>query len=79
MKNEYYLSTFKSRPNPYAKRLKKPVMLRISQDVLDYFQKMAEETGVPYKTLINLYLRECATTHKKLKFAWVADGKAAGS
>ncbi len=77
MKNEYDLSTMKSRPNPYAKRLKKPVTLRISQDVLDYFQQLAEEMGVPYQTLINLYLRDCATTHRKLKFAWVPEVKEA--
>jgi uncharacterized protein (DUF4415 family) len=53
MKEEYELSKMKTRPNPYAKRLKKQVTLRIGQDVIDYFKGLSEKTGVPYHSLIN--------------------------
>ena len=56
MKEEYDLSTMKSRPNPYAKQLKKQVTMRLEEDVIDYFKKMAEGVGIPYQSLINLYL-----------------------
>jgi uncharacterized protein (DUF4415 family) len=58
MKAEYDFSTMKSRRNPYAAKLKKPVSMRLSEDVLEYFKAMAVESGVPYQTLINLYLRD---------------------
>jgi uncharacterized protein (DUF4415 family) len=60
----------KARPNPYAKRLKKQVTLRIGQDVIDYFKGLSEKTGVPYQSLINLYLRDCATSHRELNLNW---------
>jgi uncharacterized protein (DUF4415 family) len=70
MKKEYDFS--KSVKNPYAKHLKKQVTLRLSIDVIDYFKKLAEETGVPYQSLINLYLQDCAQSHKKLKLKWAS-------
>ncbi|MCX7014501.1 MAG: BrnA antitoxin family protein [Candidatus Sumerlaeota bacterium] len=70
MKAEYDLSKMKSRPNPYAKRLKRQVTLRMSQDVIEYFKGMAEDTGIPYQSLINLYLKDCAASHKKLTLRW---------
>ncbi|MFH1742640.1 MAG: BrnA antitoxin family protein [bacterium] len=70
MKDEYDLSKMKSRPNPYAKRLKKQVTLRMSPDVIDYFKTMSEETGIPYQTIINLYLRDCAASQRKLSMQW---------
>ena len=74
MKEEYDLSQMKSRPNPYAKRLKKQVTLRINPDVIDYFKSMAEETEIPYQSLINLYLQDCMTSHRKLNVQWVSHG-----
>ena len=59
----------KSRPNPYVKTLKKQVTLRLGVDVIEYFKQMAEETGIPYQNLINLYLRQCAHSGKKLTVA----------
>ena len=59
MKTEYDLSKLRSRKNPYASKLKKPVTIRLSEDVVDYFKSMASEAGVPYQSLINLYLRDC--------------------
>lgn len=68
MKKRYDFSA--ARPNPYAKRLKKAVTIRLDQDALAYFQSLAEESGIPYQTLINLYLRDCAASRKKLQLSW---------
>lgn len=70
MKAEYDLSKMKSRKNPYADKLKKSVTMRLSEDVIGYFKKMAEETGVPYQSLINLYLRDCVSQHRKIDISW---------
>ncbi len=70
MKKEYDFSKMKSRKNPYASKLKKPVTIRLSEDVLDYFKSMAEESGLPYQSLINLYLRDCANQHRKVAIQW---------
>ena len=72
MKDEYDLSKMKSRPNPYAKSLKKHVTLRMSPDVVEYFKKMAEETNIPYQSLINLYLRDCSVSKRKLNMRWAS-------
>ncbi len=69
MRAEYDFS--KARKNPYAKRLKRQITIRLDQLTLGYFQHLALETGVPYQTLINLYLRDCATKKKKLALAFV--------
>ena len=55
-----------AKKNPYAKRLKRQITIRIDEPTLDYFQALATESGVPYQTLINLYLRDCASKGKKL-------------
>jgi uncharacterized protein (DUF4415 family) len=70
MKAEYDLSQFKSRKNPHAEKLKKSVSMRLSADVVDYFQDMAEKSGLPYQSLINLYLRDCVLNRRKIKIAW---------
>lgn len=70
MKDEYDFSRLKGRKNPYAARLKKPVTIRLSEDVIDYFKHMAEESGVPYQSLINLSLRDCAIHHRKVDIQW---------
>jgi len=57
-------------PNPYAKRMKQQITIRIDQDTVDYFKSMAEEKGIPYQSLINRYLRDCATQHKRLDLTW---------
>jgi uncharacterized protein (DUF4415 family) len=72
MEKEYNLSEMKKRRNPYAKRLKKQVTLRLQPDVIEYFKKMAEETNVPYQTLINLYLQDCMKKHRKLDMKWAS-------
>jgi predicted DNA binding CopG/RHH family protein len=59
-----------ARPNPYAKRLKKQLTIRLVEDTIEYFKQLAVETTIPYQTLINLYLRDCASSHKRLKLFW---------
>ena len=70
MEDEYDLSVFESRPNPYVKNLKTQITLRIREDVIDYFKKMSEESEIPYQTLINLYLQDCMKENKKLNLNW---------
>jgi uncharacterized protein (DUF4415 family) len=70
MKKEYDFSNMKSRKNPYASKLKKSVTIRLSEDVIAYFKGMAEESGVPYQSLINLYLRDCANHNRKVDIQW---------
>ena len=60
MRKEYDFSKMKGRKNPYTKYLKQPVTMRLDCDTVAYFKSMAEETGIPYQSLINLYLRDCA-------------------
>ncbi len=68
MRAEYDFS--KARKNPYAKRLKKRVTIRLDAPTVDYFKQHAEETGIPYQTLINLYLRDCAASKRELNLEW---------
>jgi len=70
MRKEYDFDKMKGRRNPYAKHLKKQVTIRIGVDVIDYFKNLAEETGVPYQNLINLYLRDCVQSNRKLFLNW---------
>ncbi|WP_280571057.1 BrnA antitoxin family protein [Chromohalobacter sp. 296-RDG] len=56
--------------NPYAKKLKKQVTIRLDEDTIAYFKNLAEEKDLPYQSLINLYLRDCAQSHKDLKIEW---------
>jgi uncharacterized protein (DUF4415 family) len=56
--------------NPYAKRMKQQITIRLDQDTVDYFKTMADDKGIPYQSLINLYLRDCANTHKQLDISW---------
>lgn len=70
MKAEYDLSKMKSRRNPYAAKLKKSVTMRLSEDVIGYFKQMADEKGLPYQSLINLYLRDCVSSNRKVDITW---------
>ena len=70
MRKHYDFS--KARRNPYAKRLKRQVTIRLDQDTIAYFKNLSDETGIRYQTLINLYLREGAASRKKLSFSWRA-------
>ena len=70
MKKEYDFSKMKSRKNPYASKLKRQVTIRMRDDVITYFKGMAEETGIPYQSLINLYLRDCVAHERKPDLNW---------
>ena len=68
MREEYDFS--KSRKNPYTKGLKKQITINIDSDTIDYFKKQSEKAGIPYQTLINLYLSDCVTQKKQLQTSW---------
>lgn len=70
MKKSYDFS--KSVRNPYVKKAKKQLTIRLDEDTIDYFRGLAEETGIPYQSLINLYLRECALEKRKLRMKWAS-------
>jgi uncharacterized protein (DUF4415 family) len=67
MKDNYNFS--KAIKNPYVKRLKKQLTIRLDTDTIAYFQELARELGLPYQSLINLYLRDCAQTRRRLQWA----------
>lgn len=73
MKKEYDFSKMKGRRNPYSKKLKKQITIRLGVDVIDYFKDLARETGIPYQNLINLYLRECVVEGKKPVLNWQSE------
>jgi predicted DNA binding CopG/RHH family protein len=68
MRKHYDFSTAKK--NPYAKRLKTPVTIRLDESTVAYFKELAEETELPYQSLINLYLRDCAASGRRISLAW---------
>lgn len=70
MLEEYDIENLNPRPNPYAKELKKQVTIKIAPSVIDYFKSEAIDTGIPYQTLINLYLTDCMKKKKKLEMNW---------
>lgn len=59
-----------ARKNPYAKKLKKQITINIDSDTIEYFKTQSESSGIPYQTLINLYLADCAANHKQLQLSW---------
>jgi uncharacterized protein (DUF4415 family) len=68
MRKEYDFS--KARKNPYAAQLKKQITIRLDEDSIGYFKSISEEVGIPYQSLINLYLRDCAVHNRKLDLRW---------
>jgi uncharacterized protein (DUF4415 family) len=68
MRSEYDFS--RAKRNPYAKRLKRQITIRLDRDTVAYFKGLAKETGISYQTLMNLYLRECASQRKRLSLEW---------
>lgn len=68
MRKEYDFS--KSRKNPYAAKLKKQITIRLDEDAIAYFKSVSQELGIPYQSLINLYLKDCAATSKKPNLNW---------
>jgi len=68
MKPEYDFTNAKK--NPYAKKLKKQITINIDTDTIDYFKEQSDRSGIPYQTLINLYLADCAKNKKQLQLSW---------
>jgi len=68
MRKEYDFSA--ARKNPYASQLKKQITIRLDEESITYFKGISEDVGIPYQSLINLYLRDCAATHRKLNLNW---------
>jgi len=70
MKKSYDFS--KSVKNPYLKKAKKQLTIRLDEDTIAYFRDLSEQSGIPYQSLINLYLRECAAENKKFHMKWAS-------
>ena len=68
MRKEYDFSAAKK--NPYAAQLKKQITIRLDEESIAYFKSISEDVGIPYQSLINLYLRDCAASHRKLNLNW---------
>jgi len=73
MRNEYDFS--RSRKNPYIKRLKRQITIRLDTAAVDYFKQMGADLGIPYQNLINLFLRDCAQQKRRPLIQWPADAK----
>ena len=70
MTEEYEIERLNPRKNPYTKRLKKQVTINIDQEVIDYFKQLSEQSDLPYQTLMNLYLQDCANHKRQLQLTW---------
>ena len=70
MRKEYDLKKMKLRPNPYLKKLKKSVTIRLDGDVVEYFKTLSEQSGTPYQTLMNDFLRSCKEQKITPKTIW---------
>jgi uncharacterized protein (DUF4415 family) len=70
MREHYDFSKMKGRKNPYTKLLKQPITMRLDVDSVEYFKSLSEESGIPYQTLINLYLRDCVVNERKIDIKW---------
>ena len=68
MREEYDIKNLNPRANPYAKSLKKPITINIDENVINYFKEESNNVGVPYQTLINMYLRDCMTNERHLSW-----------
>ncbi|MDJ0581811.1 CopG family antitoxin [Crocosphaera sp.] len=66
MKPEYDLTNMKRRPNPYAKQLKQQVTLSLGNDIIEYFDQKAQEKGISYQELIDIYLQDCVINKREL-------------
>ena len=72
MRKHYDFEQMKGERNPYAKQLKQRITIRLDKETISYFRNLSDEIGMPYQNLINLYLRDCALRHKKLKLNWAS-------
>ena len=70
MREEYDIKNLNPRKNPYSKRIKKQVTINLDGDGIDYFKAQSESSGIPYQTLINLYLSDCVAQKRELQLSW---------
>lgn len=70
MRDEYNIEALNPRKNPYAKKLKQQITINIDSDAIDFFRQMSVSSGIPYQTLINLYLSDCAKNNRKINISW---------
>jgi len=70
MRDEYDIKNLNPRKNPYSHRLKKQITINIDENTINFFKKLSGDTGLPYQTLINLYLVDCAKNNRKLNISW---------
>lgn len=70
MREEYDIKNLNPRKNPYSNRIKKQITINLDSDVVDYFKGQSEASGIPYQTLINLYLSDCVASKKELQMSW---------
>jgi hypothetical protein len=70
MREEYDIKNLNPRKNPYTKLVKKQVTINLDENIIIYFKEKAESTGIPYQTLINLYLKDCVTNNRNLEISW---------
>jgi antitoxin component of RelBE/YafQ-DinJ toxin-antitoxin module len=75
MRKNYDFST--AVQNPYAKRLKRQLTIRLDEATIEYFQGLSREMSLPYQTLMNMYLRDCAETQKRPHWSAVSTTKRA--
>lgn len=71
MREEYDIKNLNPRKNPYANKLKKQITINVDSSIIDFFKSLSNDTGIPYQTLINLYLRDCVQNNKHLNISWV--------
>ena len=72
LRDHYDFEKMKGEKNPYLKRIKQPIMIRLDKSTVAYFKTLAGGLGMPYQNLINLYLRNCALNQKRLKLKWAS-------
>ena len=70
MREEYDIMNLNPRKNPYSNRIKKQVTINLDGTVIDYFKNMSQKSGIPYQTLINLYLSDCVESKRELRISW---------
>ena len=70
MRREYNIEKLNPRKNPYASKMKKQITINIDADTIEYFKEQSKITGLPYQTLINLYLADCAAKKRELEISW---------
>lgn len=70
MREEYDIRNLNPRKNPYSNRVKKQITINLDGAVIDYFKNLSQESGIPYQTLINLYLSDCVESKRELRISW---------